>query len=284
MRQFANPKVSAVIPVYNEADCIPECIDSLKAQAYPPAEIIVVDDGSTDGSPEICAGLGVKVLVQDHRGPGAARNYGAREASGEILLFVDADMTFDPGYVPALIVPIVSGEAAGSSHWDELVSNWDNPWARVQNWFIGCPDRRRIPDLQVPTTTVYRAVRRDFFLSAGGFSENEGRGDDSSLARRTGVSPVVVKGALCYHRNVAGIIDAFYDARWRGRDMASGLDGAAVFAATVLWHRNPLRDLVAGFRIAVMKREPRAIVYSAVFSAGFQCGLFSAYLRGSYLK
>lgn len=279
-----SPAVSAVIPVYNEECCVADCIASLRAQALPPQEIIVVDDGSSDSSPEICRRLGVKVLVQDHRGPGAARNLGVREAAGNIILFADADMTFGPGYVSALARPLVAGESAGSTHSEELVSNWGNPWARLQTWFMGCPDRKRA-DLSVSgPTTVYRAVRRDFFMAAGGFAENEGRADDATLAARSGVMPAVVVGAECYHRNVDGPVDAFLDARWRGRDMGSRIRSFGEFLGAVVVHRNPLRDIYAGLRLLAVKREPRGPLYAAIFGAGFQYGLFSAYLTGNYRK
>lgn len=278
------PEVTAVVPVYNEADCVADCISSLKSQDMPPAEIIVVDDGSSDASAEICRRLGARVLNQDHKGPGSARNLGVKEASGNIIIFADADMAFGPGYVSALARPLVSGEAAGSTHAEELVANWENPWARVQTWFLGCPDRKRA-DLKLSgPTTVYRAVRKDFFTAHGGFAENEGRADDASLAARSGELPAVAEGAECWHRNVNGPADAFLDARWRGRDMGSRIKSLPEFLTAVLVHRNPLRDLAAGLRLLGAKREPRAPLYAAVFSAGFLYGLFSAYFTGNYLK
>lgn len=278
------PAVTAVIPVYNEADCLAACLESLRTQEMPPAEILVVDDGSSDGSAEIAGRLGARVLRQDHRGPGAARNLGVREAAGNIILFADADMTFGPGYVAALARPLISGETAGSTHAEEFVANWDNPWARLQTWFLGCPDRKRA-DLNLSgPTTVFRAVRKDFFTAHGGFSENEGRADDASLAARSGVMPSVVAGAECWHRNVDGPADTFLDARWRGRDMGSRIKSLREFLLAVLVHRNPLRDLAAGLRLLAAKQEPRAPLFAALFSAGFQYGLFSAYFRGNYLK
>ena len=83
------PSVTVIIPVYNEERSIENCIRSLRNQSVP-LEIIVVDDGSKDNSVKICEGLGIKVLKQNHQGPGAARNLGARNAKGEILILVDA--------------------------------------------------------------------------------------------------------------------------------------------------------------------------------------------------
>lgn len=280
-RPITAPTVTAVIPVYNEEDCIADCIESLRGQDFRDIQIIAVDDGSGDSSAEICRKLGVRVLFQDHRGPGAARNLGVGEASGSIIIFADADMTFGPGYVSAMIAPIISGSAAGTSHKEEVVSNWDNAWARLQTWYLGFPDRKRIDPSR--ETSVYRAVRRDFFLSNGGFADNEGRGDDGSLAGRSGIMPAMV-AAECYHKNIDGPLDGFYDARWRGRDMGSKIDGFLSFLKIASVDRNPVRDLVFGLRLFWLKGDFRAVPYAVIFGFGFQCGLFSAFFRKNYLK
>src|SRR5947209_13482266 len=63
-----NPFVTVVVPMYNEADCIADCARSVLGQDFAPLELLVVDDGSADGSAAICESLGVTVLRQDHRG------------------------------------------------------------------------------------------------------------------------------------------------------------------------------------------------------------------------
>lgn len=147
---IADPSVSAIVPVYNEAHCVEECVRSLRAQDFRPLEIIVVDDGSRDESPRICEGLGVTVLRQTHQGPGRARNLGAQAAQGNILAFVDADMVLDEGYISRLVAPIVAGEAAATCHWNEEVLDWDNAWARCEVYYVGLPERRRHPSSRRP--------------------------------------------------------------------------------------------------------------------------------------
>jgi glycosyltransferase involved in cell wall biosynthesis len=85
--------VSVVIPVYNRADCIRYCLDSVFAQTYPAIEVIVVDDGSTDDLESVLAPVmsQIKFLKQQNQGQGAARNAGARAASGRYLAFLDSD-------------------------------------------------------------------------------------------------------------------------------------------------------------------------------------------------
>lgn len=88
----STPLVSVVIPVFNGERFLAEAIKSALDQSYQPLELIVVDDGSRDTSAAIARGLpGVRVIEQEHAGPGAARNRGIAASSGELLAFLDAD-------------------------------------------------------------------------------------------------------------------------------------------------------------------------------------------------
>ncbi len=88
-----NPAVSVVIPTYNYARFISQTIESVLAQTYPIAEIIVVDDGSTDNTKKVVAAFGEKVcyIEQEKSGVCAARNNGAKQSSGDYIAFLDAD-------------------------------------------------------------------------------------------------------------------------------------------------------------------------------------------------
>lgn len=85
--------ISVVIPVYNRANLLPATLRSLLAQSVPAGEILVVDDGSTDGSAEVAESFGepVRVIRQANAGPGAARNRGFAESRGEYIHFFDSD-------------------------------------------------------------------------------------------------------------------------------------------------------------------------------------------------
>lgn len=93
-----NDKISVIIPAYNAADTIARAIDSVLRQTCPPAEILVVDDGSTDATASIVAQYSapVRLLQKPNGGPGSARNLGAREASGTWLALLDADDSWLP--------------------------------------------------------------------------------------------------------------------------------------------------------------------------------------------
>jgi glycosyltransferase involved in cell wall biosynthesis len=96
--------VSVVIPVYNAARFLADAIRSVQAQHHPQIEIVVVDDGSTDGSGEVARSFaGVRCLPQANLGIAAARNAGVREARGTLLAFLDADDLWTPDKLPRQI-------------------------------------------------------------------------------------------------------------------------------------------------------------------------------------
>lgn len=95
------PQVSIIIPSYNSAHYIRECLHSVLVQTYPDFEIIIIDDGSTDNSPQIIAQEAslearVRFFRQSHCGVGAARNLGLRNAKGKYIVFLDADDILHP--------------------------------------------------------------------------------------------------------------------------------------------------------------------------------------------
>jgi glycosyltransferase involved in cell wall biosynthesis len=92
------PLISCIVPVYNGERYLAEALDSILAQTYRPLEILVVDDGSTDRTPEVIAGYGsaARTLHQPNAGPAAARNRGIAAASGAFLAFLDADDRWHP--------------------------------------------------------------------------------------------------------------------------------------------------------------------------------------------
>lgn len=101
-------KISVVIPVYNSRAYLGSCISSVLEQTYKDLEILLVDDGSTDGSAGLCQQFAdqdsrVFFFKKKHAGVGAARNYGIQKATGEYILFVDSDDLCDPELVNKLI-------------------------------------------------------------------------------------------------------------------------------------------------------------------------------------
>lgn len=96
--------ISIIVPVYNNPQDLQDCLSAILGTCGPDAEIIVVDDASTDSTPSVAARMGVTVLrLTENSGPAAARNYGASRARGEILFFVDADVVVAPGTIERVV-------------------------------------------------------------------------------------------------------------------------------------------------------------------------------------
>jgi glycosyltransferase involved in cell wall biosynthesis len=96
-------RVSVVIPVLNCEAYLAEAVESVRRQAYPDLELIIVDDGSTDGTARIAQGLAddsLRYVYQDNGGPARARNHGLTLARGDLIGFVDADDLWPPGRLP----------------------------------------------------------------------------------------------------------------------------------------------------------------------------------------
>ncbi|MCQ2420443.1 MAG: glycosyltransferase [Clostridia bacterium] len=97
------PIISVIVPVYNVAQFLPRCVDSILAQSFRDFEVILVDDGSTDESGALCEQYAktdsrIRVIHQENRGLSGARNTGIEHAVGAYLAFIDSD-DFVPGYM-----------------------------------------------------------------------------------------------------------------------------------------------------------------------------------------
>lgn len=110
------PLVSVIVAVYNVEHYLERCVDSLLSQTYANHEILLVDDGSTDGSAAICDDYAnrnrtVAVVHKENGGLSDARNAGLLVASGDYVVFVDGDDLVAPCYIEHLMIPILNGDA-----------------------------------------------------------------------------------------------------------------------------------------------------------------------------
>ena len=208
-----DPRVSAILPVFNGRRFLLDAVRSVLAQTLLPCELIVVDDGSTDGSLEELEGLPpapfpVRVVRQANAGQSAARNAAARLAEGELLAFLDQDDQWHPHHLEALVAPLVADPAVGWAYSDFDEMDFDghlvtHGFLRVRG---GGHPKRTIyecveTDLMVlPSASV---LRRTAFEAAGGFDEElSGYEDDDLFVRffRLGWGHVFVDRALVRFR------------------------------------------------------------------------------------
>jgi glycosyltransferase involved in cell wall biosynthesis len=157
------PLVSVVIPVYNGVAYVARALDSVFAQTYPNLELIAVDDGSTDGSAEVLAEYGARLVVvrQENQGVAAARNAGMRRAAGRFIALLDQDDWWRPEKIARQVELLVSDERiglvhTGVEHWDEATGSYTGPLdpdARPERLTGDC-FRRLLLDNQVYNSSV----------------------------------------------------------------------------------------------------------------------------------
>jgi len=263
-----SPLVSVIIPMYNEERYIHACLLSLTTQTYKNIEIIVVDDGSTDNSIYIAKNFEVIIIKQKHKGPGAARNIGAKNAKGEILLFLDADMRYDLKHVEKLIEPIVKSGAVGSFSREEYVANPENIWSQCWSINSGLPITHRMAKNTPTELGVYRAIRKEDFLSAGGFDHTKGYFDDGTLEEKIGKKAVFANGAISYHYNPETLYEVYVSSRWIGR--------SGVFKKNIY---NVLRfSVLNSVRVSIKKivkgAPAKFLLFKSIYDFGMLTGVF----------
>ncbi len=167
-----------IVPAYNERECIASTVRSLLAGDHP-IEVIVVDDGSTDGTADIVRGLdlpGVRLIQQPNAGKPAALNTGIANAHHDIIVMMDGDTVFEPSTVRELIQPF-SDPRVGAVAGNAKIANRRNLVARLQHieYVIGFNLDRRAYDLLRCMPTVPGAVgafRRSALRQVGGLSSD----------------------------------------------------------------------------------------------------------------
>jgi cellulose synthase/poly-beta-1,6-N-acetylglucosamine synthase-like glycosyltransferase len=176
------PAVSVVVPAYNEEVGIAGTARSLAASDYPELEILVVDDGSTDATAAVVAGLGlpqVRLLQQANAGKPAALNAGIRAARHDVLVLVDGDTVFEPATMKALVRPLAEARRSlvGAVSGNTKVGNRRGLLGRWQHieYVIGFNLDRRMFDVLQCMPTIPGAIgafRREALTAVGGVSSD----------------------------------------------------------------------------------------------------------------
>ena len=260
-------KISVIIPCYNEAGTITQCLRSLLTQTKKPAEIIVIDDGSTDASVKIIKRFTQVVLLkQSHQGPAVARNLGDKTANNQILVFVDADMEFDKDFLAQLTRPIRSKKAKGTWSGNEWVRNWENIWARCWNYNQNRKTARMIGDDQ-GQRKVFRAILKSEFDKVKGF-DKIGYTDDWTLVSKLAYQPKITT-AKFYHHNPDSLPEAFHQARWIGkRNYKLGKLGTLL----TIFKANAFFSIITGLIKSVRYFTPAFLIFKLAFDLGIMLG------------
>jgi GT2 family glycosyltransferase len=191
--RVAGAGVSVVIAAYNAEGCVARAIRSVLAQTVPVRELIVVDDGSRDATAYVVRAFGgsVTLIRQENAGPGAARNRGARCATGELLAFLDADDEFLPGMIAdvasALARHTRAGAASGAHFYETagLRARRPAPGRVLGGSRVGVvPDYFEVARRTSIALVGATVIRRHVFDAVGGFREDIRFGEDIDLWTR----------------------------------------------------------------------------------------------------
>jgi glycosyltransferase involved in cell wall biosynthesis len=166
-------RISIILPAKNEAAALKDLLPRLQ-DMQPDAEIIVVDDGSTDGTPELCSSLGTRCLSAPYSmGNGAAIKRGARAAQGDILVFMDGDGQHDPLDIERLLIRLEEGYdmVVGARDWSSQAGVGRGVANTFYNWLASRMTGHEVADL----TSGFRVVKAEKFreflhLLPNGFS------------------------------------------------------------------------------------------------------------------
>ncbi len=212
------PKVSIIIPVYNEERTIGKLLDSLMKLKYPRKRLerIVVDDGSVDRTPEIVSRYPVKIMKVKHKGFGFVRNLGWKSASSEIVIFLDADMIVSQDYVQKIIGHLDNPKIAGSDH-KELLLNKKRliPKLLYLRKVLGWSRKKFL-------TT--RACKRNVLEKVGGFNPEYGYYIDQDLGLKIleeGYEIIQSPKAIAYHKEPESFEGLWRQCKWVGKSILS---------------------------------------------------------------
>jgi GT2 family glycosyltransferase len=202
-RDLRLPPVSVVVCSHNGERTLRDCLDGLTALEYPDFEVIVVDDGSTDGTAAIAAQSGFRVIITEHRGLASARNAGLEAAKGEIVAYIDDDARPDPDWLTFLATSFLTTSHVGIGG-PNVEYPGDGPVAECVARAPGGPVHVLLSDTEAEHIPgCNSAFRKEALEAVGGFDPRfRAAGDDVDVCWRLreegwtlGFSP----GAVVWH-------------------------------------------------------------------------------------
>jgi len=214
-RGAGSEMISIIVPAYNDEKAISNCVESLMQQDYKmPFEVIVIDDGSKDDTGDAAEELGAIVLRKKNAGPAKARNLGAKNAKGEILVFTDSDCVPEKNWLSEMLEPFKDKEVIGvqgayKTKQKELVARFVQ--AEIEERYEKMKKNSRKLDWIGSYSAAYR--KKDFF-DVGGFDESfpKASGEDPELSfklAKQGKKLVFNPKAIVYHTHPKSIREYF---------------------------------------------------------------------------
>ncbi len=209
----------------------------------------------------------------------------AKHASGEILVFVDADMVFDKSFLKRLVEPIKKEEIVGTFSKEEYVLNKKNVWSNCWNINKNLPIDKMHPDNYPDSQLVFRAIIKKVFEKSGGFKPI-GYIDDYTISQSLGIKARVANGAIFYHRNPETLSEVFKQAIWIGKSEFKNRKVESeqlMRILSIIRYSLPL-SLLNGISKGIIKGLPRYIIFKIVYDFGIEIGILSSFISANSYK
>jgi glycosyltransferase involved in cell wall biosynthesis len=181
------PTVNIVVPVYNQAQFVSRCLDSINNQDYPQDKIriIIIDDGSSDESVNVASKYDITIIHQDHKGVGAARNAGVNATTSDIVAFLDSDDIASKSWLNISVNYLLSHEkdhcvATGCSHY---LMNRKNAFTNIA-WLEHLFRHAKLPDRVNHIGTSGSVFKKSAIVAINGFDTTLMAAEDMDLCSR----------------------------------------------------------------------------------------------------
>jgi len=203
------PRVSIIMPLYNKVPYVKKAVESVLAQSYKDWELIVVDDGSKDGSPQLVLDLTDErchMYSQGNQGASAARNTGVRLAQGELLAFLDSDDWWDETFLTEMVAFADSHPEAGlwaCNYW-YVKTGKTRVAVHLETGYFNYAEAY-LKNKAMPVTSISVLMRKDVFEKVGGFNPQIRMAEDFDLWVRVALSSKMAflnKPLASYNQNI----------------------------------------------------------------------------------
>ena len=252
---LSHPYISVIIPTYNRESSLRETLHSLSRQIWSVAhfEVVIVDDGSTDGTASLAQEafpFSLQYIYQRNQGSAAARNAGAKQSHGEILVFIDDDITTEPGYLSGLVEEL--------RQYDQVIAMGTfQPWLPPEGasvFQVVCAQSDEHKSLDTTThwvtfdqcTSNNLAVKREDFFALGMWQDVAG--DGQTLWGDVDFGYRAYRAHFRFRRSPAAIL---YHRDYAARDLTIACrraQTAAYRAVSLLWKHPELEGQLPMFR------------------------------------
>src|SRR3989344_1765466 len=179
--------------------------------------------------------------------------------------------------IETLVEPILEEKSIGTNHGEELVSNKDNIWARCWG--------RRLTTFN-GEFAIFRAIRKDKFLEAGGFDSKKGYADDQTIYDKLKIRPILAENAICYHNNPNSLKDVFLQGKWIGasyKNKIMNIFGLGMFFILGLSFLVPFKLILNTFKNTYKEKYLGYLIFYPIFGLFRYSGFVYGIIMNKYI-